>query len=105
MSDSIDLLEAVGRDAALRRLSPEVLACRLKEAGATDVLASAARQRNSALLCEEFGVRVMGQPNSVNSPFHEEQPSPLKVPSPGNPEEDGDADGERNAQAAGAAVH
>jgi hypothetical protein len=103
MSDSIDLLEAVGRDAALRRLSPEELACRLKEAGATDVLAAAAGQRNSALLCAEFGVRFMGQPNGINSPFHEE-PSPLKVPFPGDTEEEGEQDGEQRAQR-GNAVH
>ncbi|UPG90884.1 hypothetical protein L2Y96_03660 [Luteibacter aegosomaticola] len=93
MSDSIDFLEAIGRDASLRRLRPDELARRLKEAGASDVLARAAEARDSNLLCEEFGVRVMYHPNGTDSPFRE-APKPLKVPSPG---EDQDDEGEDDA--------
>lgn len=104
MSDSIDLLEAVGCDASLRRLSPEELARRLKDAGASDVLAAAAAQRDSAVLSAEFGIRVMGQPNSGNTPFREE-PQPLKVPFPGETEEEGETDGEQQSLPASAKVH
>ncbi|QDE38258.1 hypothetical protein FIV34_03095 [Luteibacter pinisoli] len=104
MSDSIDLLEAVGRDASLRRLPPDELARRLKEAGASDVLASAAVQQDSAVLCEEFGARFMGQPNSGNLPFRDE-PQPFKVPSPGETEEEGEQDGEQQSLPASSQVH
>jgi hypothetical protein len=87
MSDSIDFLEAVGRDASLRRLSPDQLAQRLKEVGASDVLAAAAAQRNGRLLAQEFGVRVMHEPNGTITPFRE-VPQPLKVPSPGKEDEE-----------------
>jgi hypothetical protein len=104
MSDSIDLLEAVGRDASLRRLPGDELARRLKKAGASDVLASAAIQRNSAVLCEEFGVRVMGQPNSGNTPFREE-PIPLKTPFPGEEEDEGEQGGEQHGSSNSSKAH
>lgn len=104
MSDSIDLLEAVGRDASLRRLSPEDLARRLKAAGASDVLAEATAQCDASLLSQEFGARVMQQPNSYNSPFRD-VPQPLKVPSPGEPEEENEDEGEQQGQARSAKVH
>jgi hypothetical protein len=104
MSDSIDLLEAVGRDASLRRLAPEELGRRLKEAGASDVLASAAIQRDSGLLCEEFGVRFMGQPNHVNGGFTD-KPAPLSVPAPGENEEEGEDEDEQQSLSGSANVH
>jgi hypothetical protein len=98
MSDSIDFLEAIGRDASLRRLSPEALARRLKEVGASDVLANATVQRDSRLLCEEFGVRVMNIPNGIVTPFRE-TPEPLKVPSPDENEEQDDDDEQQSLPA------
>jgi hypothetical protein len=102
MSDSIDLLEAVGRDASLRRLPPDELASRLKEAGASEVLAAAASQRDSALLCAEFGTRVMGQPNLGNIAPAREQPAPLEVP---GEDDDGESDDEQQGKSAATKVH
>ncbi|HEY4092109.1 MAG TPA: hypothetical protein VGN46_11380 [Luteibacter sp.] len=104
MSDSIDLLEAVGRDASLRRLPPDELARRLKEAGASDVLANAAGQRDSAVLCEEFGVRFMGAPNHGNGSYTD-VPPPLSVPAPGDDEEEGEDDDEPQNLTGSAKVH
>ena len=59
MTDSIDLLEAVGRDASLRHLPPDELARRLKAAGASEELAGAVVERSSALLSKEFGLSLI----------------------------------------------
>jgi len=104
MSDSIDLLEAVGRDASLRRLPPDELARRLKAAGATEVLASAAAQRDSTLLGQEFGIRVMGKPNHGNGGYTDE-PAPLHVPTPVDDEEESEADDEPQSFSHPADVH
>lgn len=104
MSDSIDFLEAIGRDASLRRLAPELLAQRLKEVGASDVLANATVQRDSRLLAEEFGIRVMHAPNGTITPFRE-TPVPLKVPSPEEDKEEGNDDDEQQSLPASPSAH
>jgi hypothetical protein len=88
MTDSIDLLEAVGRDASLRRLPPDELARRLKSVGATDDLANAVIERSSALLSREFGTRVTQDPQVGYFPYREEPEAPQEVPTP--EEEEGD---------------
>ena len=104
MSDSIDFLEAVGRDASLRRLPPDELARRLKEIGASDVLARAAERRDGRVLSEEFGIRVMHEPNGTITPFRE-MPTPLKVPSPGENEEEGEEDGPQQGSPVSSKAH
>jgi hypothetical protein len=104
MSDSIDLLEAVGRDASLRRLPPDELAQRLKAAGASAVLASAAEQRDGSVLCAEFGSRVLVGPNHGNDSFHD-NPDELEIPAPGGVEDDEEADDVPKSASAGPRAH
>ncbi|QWT18960.1 hypothetical protein KPL74_14545 [Bacillus sp. NP157] len=73
MSDAIDLLEAVGRDASLRRLPPNELARKLTEAGASDVLAQAAALRDRDILAQELTILVQQQPQYSQEPFREEE--------------------------------
>lgn len=103
MSDSIDYLEAVGRDASLRRLPPDELAQRLRDAGASEVMASAAAQRDGRLLVQEFGTRAMHEPNLVDHGFEVEVP-PVKGPSPEEEVEE-EQDGEKSSLPASAQVH
>lgn len=105
MSDSIDLLEAAGRDASLRRLPADELARKLKEAGASQVLAKATEQRDSTVLCEEFGVRFMGQPNHINGGYTDQPAQPLHVPAPGEDEEEGESEDEQQSLSRSAPVH
>lgn len=55
MTDSIDLLEAIGRDASLRHAPSHVLAATLKDASAPQVLTNAAATGDSTLLKLELG--------------------------------------------------
>jgi hypothetical protein len=73
MSDSIDLLEAVGRDASLRRLPPDELAARLLAAGGSDALAEAAATRDAHPLADEFGTRMMQTVHAGQGPYRENE--------------------------------
>lgn len=57
MKDTIELLEAIGRDASLRHASPEELAKTLEQAAVTDALKAAVAAGDGAPLSEEFGDR------------------------------------------------
>jgi len=89
MSDTIDLLEAIGKNAALRHAPAEELAEMLTEANASEALMAAVTQGDSSLLSAELG----HGPLRVNHDYHtggnedEEQPdsepgeeSPGEVP-------------------------
>lgn len=95
MTDSIDLLEAVGRDASLRHLPPDELARRLKAAGASEELAGAVVERSSALLSKEFGTRVTQEPQVGFFPYREEPEAPQEAPTP---EEEEGGEGTGNAK-------
>ncbi|UPG95111.1 hypothetical protein [Luteibacter aegosomatissinici] len=105
MSDSIDLLEAVGGDASLRHLPPNELAIRLRAAGASEALACAAIQRDGGPLSKEFGTRVMQEPNSGHFPFRDAPTPPLQTPSQDEEEDADGSDGGQQALSAAANTH
>lgn len=72
MSDTIDLLEAIGRDAALRYASADELAPTLAQADASPALKAAVTFGDSARLSEEFGYRAMGVDHTTQTPGYEE---------------------------------
>ncbi|PWK92691.1 hypothetical protein [Fulvimonas soli] len=73
MTDTIDLLEAIGRDASLRHASAEELAKALEQAQASEALAAAAASGDRARLFEELGHRECEPPQSTQMPGHEEE--------------------------------
>ncbi|APG05060.1 hypothetical protein BJI69_14925 [Luteibacter rhizovicinus DSM 16549] len=56
MRDTVELLEAIGRDANLRRASPEVLARALEATHASPGLLELVARGNSATLASELGL-------------------------------------------------
>lgn len=74
MSDTIDLLEAIGKNATLRHASNEDLAQALNDADASDALKAAAGSGDSAHLAAEFGHHPMRVNHNVHAPGHEEDP-------------------------------
>jgi hypothetical protein len=72
MSDTIELLEAIGRDASLRHASAEELTTILEQAQASDALTTAVASGDSSRLSEEFGHKPMHTPQISQSPCHEE---------------------------------
>lgn len=62
MRDTVELLEAIGRDADLRHASPEVLAQALKAAGASPGVLQLASSGDDTTLVEELGlVKLHGE--------------------------------------------
>ena len=59
MSDTIELLETIGRNAALRHASAEELALTLDQADASDALKAAAMFGDSSPLSAELGQKPM----------------------------------------------
>jgi hypothetical protein len=82
VKDTIEMLEAIGRDASLRHASTETLTKILEEARATDALTMAAASGDGSRLSEEFGHRHMHMPQISQVPAHEEEEDPA-------PEDDG----------------
>lgn len=72
MSDTIELLETIGRNAALRHASADELAPMLEQAQASEALRSAAAAGDSSLLSKEFGHKPNKAPQISNTPGHEE---------------------------------
>lgn len=72
MSDTIELLSAIGQDASWRHAHAEELTDRLNEAGASDALKTSAATGERAPLIDELAPRQNQQPQVVNSPCHEE---------------------------------
>lgn len=66
MSNTIELLEAIGRNASLRHASGEDLVQALNGWQASEPLLRAARSGDSGELTQEFGYRDMKNPNNVN---------------------------------------
>lgn len=59
MRDTVELLEAIGRDATLRHASPEELARALEAADASAGLRELAANGNGTILTEELGLVQM----------------------------------------------
>lgn len=72
MSNTIDLLGAIGQDASLRHASPEDLMSMLEQAKASDALKAAATSGESSYLTEELGYTSNVPPQVSNLPGHEE---------------------------------
>jgi len=95
MSDTIELLEAIGRNAALRHASADELASMLEQAEASAALKGAVAAGDSSLLSEEFGHKLNQAPQITNIPGHEED----------EPDDDGDGKPHRPSQPGRSAPH
>jgi hypothetical protein len=85
MKDTIDVLEAIGRDASLRHASAEVLTKVLAQAQASEALTAAVTSGDSSRLFAEFGGVKYQTPQVTNMPAREDEPEeeqPLDVPAP-----------------------
>ncbi|MBQ4854076.1 hypothetical protein IMW82_05260 [Rhodanobacter sp. B2A1Ga4] len=72
MSDTIELLETIGQNAALRHASADELAPVLEQAMASGALRAAVAAGDSSLLFKEFGHQPNKAPQITNAPGHEE---------------------------------
>ena len=85
MTDTIDLLEAIGRDASLRHASAEELAKVLEGAQASEALTAAVASGNRSPLSEELVHGECEPPQSGQTGHEEDEPEedqPLNVPAP-----------------------
>lgn len=73
MTDTIDLLESIGRDASLRRASPGELEHALEQMQASDSLKRAAASGQATLIKTELGTE-----------YHQVVQSPPPGPTPSN---------------------
>ncbi|NII54593.1 hypothetical protein [Luteibacter sp. SG786] len=83
MRDTVELLEAIGRDASLRRASPEELARALEADGASPGLLDMAAHGDSAALTAELGLKHMHVEHQSQTGGHEGE-------DPDEPCDDGD---------------
>ena len=88
MTDTIDLLEAIGSDASLRHAPAGEMAQRLEQAQASAALIAAAAFGDSSALSVEFGQLPNQAPQVTQMPAREdEEPAeeePLEIPAPGS---------------------
>lgn len=86
MTDTIDLLEAIGRDASLRHASPAEMARLLEQAQASAALVAAAASGDGSMLSAEFGMQSNQTPQVTQMPAPEEEEpteeAPLDSPAP-----------------------
>ena len=71
MRDTVELLEAIGRDAALRRASPEALAQALEDNDASTGLRELVASGDSTGLTEELGLKQLHVEHMVQTGGHE----------------------------------
>ncbi|WP_233841877.1 hypothetical protein [Dyella sp. 2HG41-7] len=91
MTDTIELLEAIGQNASLRYASTETLTEVLEQAQASEALTAAVITGDSKQLFAEFGRMEHAPPQSTQqTPGHEEEeeeipapPAPAQPPTPG----------------------
>ncbi|MGB5939157.1 MAG: hypothetical protein WBG81_06990 [Rhodanobacter sp.] len=95
MSDTIELLEAIGQNAALRHASADKLAPMLEQAEASVALQAAVAAGDSSLLSGEFGHKLNQVPQITNIPGHEED----------EPDDDGDDKPHRPSEPGHTAPH
>jgi hypothetical protein len=90
MTDTLDLLETIGRDASLRHASPEELGKTLEQAQASAALTAAVASGDSSKLFQEFGQKPMAPPNSSQGvPCEEDEPEQEDEPrDPSAPDRD-----------------
>lgn len=73
MTDTIELLEAIGQDASLRYASADELARALEQAQASDALAAAALSGDISKLFAELGPKPMNVPQISQAPAREDE--------------------------------
>jgi hypothetical protein len=73
MSDTIELLEAIGANAALRYASAQDLTQALEQVDASEALKAAAMAGDTSLLSAELGHKPMIVNHDIHSPGHEEK--------------------------------
>jgi len=73
MSNTIELLEAIGNDASLRHAPRHELASRLQQLGASGALTAAASSGDSLMLYAELGHTPMQQPQIIHTPGDEDE--------------------------------
>jgi hypothetical protein len=72
VTDTINWLETIGGNAALRHASTEELMQKLEHLNASDALKAAVKARDSSLLCAEFGYKPMRVNINPHGISHEE---------------------------------
>jgi len=77
MRDTVELLEAIGRDANLRRASPEVLARALEATHASPGLLELVAKGNSTALTTELGIGERFGEHHSQTGAHEDEASLL----------------------------
>ncbi|MCX7514721.1 hypothetical protein [Frateuria sp. STR12] len=86
MKDTIDLLEAIGRDASMRHAQAGEMTRMLEEAQASEALVAAAASRDGSLLSAEFGQQSNQVPQVIQMPAREDEApaeeEPLDSPVP-----------------------
>jgi hypothetical protein len=87
MSNTIDLLEAIGKNATLRHASAEELTDVLAEADASEALMAAVKQGDSSLLAVELGHNPLRVNHDLHTGGHEEEESPDSEPGEESPGE------------------
>ncbi|WP_130617213.1 hypothetical protein [Dyella amyloliquefaciens] len=87
MSNTIDLLEAIGKNAALRHASGEELADALAKEGASEALLAAVKNGDSAALSAELGHHPLRVNHDVHTGGHEEEDAPDGEPGEESPGE------------------
>ncbi|HET6432462.1 hypothetical protein [Dyella sp.] len=73
MSDTIELLDSIGKNASLRHAAKDELTAALEHAGASAALRAAVAADDRALLSAELGSRMNQAPQVFNTPAHEEE--------------------------------
>lgn len=87
MSNTIDLLEAIGKNAALRHASAEELAETLTQEGASEALLAAVKAGDSSALSAELGHHPLRVNHDVHTGGHEEEDAPDGEPGEESPGE------------------
>lgn len=72
MADTIELLEAMGRDASLRHASIVELTHTLERIHTPEALAAAVASGDRMRLSSEFGGKPMESPQSIQSPWRQD---------------------------------
>ncbi|MFC4525567.1 hypothetical protein ISN76_00300 [Dyella halodurans] len=73
MQDTIELLEAIGRDASLRHASADELTSMLAQAQAPEALTAAVASGDSSRLAEELGHKPMYSPQSSQTGHEDDE--------------------------------
>jgi hypothetical protein len=90
MSDTIELLETIGRDASLRHASAEELAHVLRQSQASEALTAAVASGDRSKLSVELGKNTNLEPQASQTCLDEEEPNQSdKTPdAPSSPDSD-----------------